>query len=328
MKKHAFDKVIISSAKDVLSIESDQILLQKKKIGRSFINVVKSIYECKGKLIISGMGKSGIIGRKISATLSSYGIQSFFLHPAEAYHGDLGMVGKEDLILLISNSGETDEILKLIPFFQYNENVVISMTGNVNSSLAKNSKYTLDIGINQEACPLQLAPTASTTVALAIGDAIAVATMKMKGIKKDQFAQFHPGGNLGRKLLQKVEDQMLKGENIPVIAPDVNAIDTIHAISDGRMGLVVVADEMMKLMGIVTDGDIRRSTLKEKENFIHLTAAQFMTKDPVTVNKSERLIDAEQKMDNLSIHQLVVVDENNIVEGILPYRTSIKSLNQ
>lgn len=320
--------LIIQSAKDVLTIESDQILLQREKIGDEFVNVVRSILKCIGKLIISGMGKSGIIGKKIAATFSSYGIQSFFLHPGEAYHGDLGMVGSNDLILLISNSGETDEILKLIPFFQYNGNEIISMTGARHSSLAQNSKYSLDIGISQEACPLQLAPTASTTVALAIGDAIAVSTMKLKGVKEDIFARFHPGGDLGRKLLQKVRDIMIVREEIPIVSPHSNAIDTIHAISDGRMGMAVVADKENKLMGIVTDGDIRRSTLQEKENFINLKASQFMTKNPVTVAPDERILDAEEKMDNLSIHQLVVIDENDTVLGILPYRTSIKSLDK
>ncbi len=328
MDKQIDKDFIIKSAKNVLDTEARQVLLQKIKIDDNFVDLVETIYRCKGKLIISGMGKSGIIGKKISATLSSYSIQSFFLHPAEAYHGDLGMVGKKDLILMISNSGETDEILKLIPFFQYNGNTIISMTGNINSSLATNSKFTLDIGINEEACPLQLAPTASTTVALAIGDAIAIATMELKGVKEDHFAQFHPGGSLGRKLLQKVEGQMIKGDNIPVVSPATNAINTIHAISDGRMGMVVVADERMKLMGIVTDGDIRRSTFVEKENFINLTASQLMTKNPVTAQCNERILDAEQKMDNLGIHQLVVVDKNDKVLGILPYRTSIKSSNR
>ncbi len=323
MNTSSQNELIIRSAKDVLKIESEQILLQHEKVGDAFINMVKSITSCKGKLIISGMGKSGIIGKKISATFSSYGIQSFFLHPGEAYHGDLGMVGKDDLVLLISNSGETDEVLKLIPFFQHNGNTIVSMTGNVNSSLALNSKFTLDISIKQEACPLQLAPTASTTVTLAVGDAIAVAAMKIKGVKEELFAKFHPGGSLGRKLLQRVKDQMITGELVPLIKPDANAIDTIHAISDGRLGMVVVVDESKKLLGIVTDGDIRRSTLIEKENFIHLDASKLMTENPVTTFEDERLLDAEKKMDDLRIHQLVVVDKNQKVQGILPYRTSI-----
>lgn len=320
--------LIINSAKEVLTIEAEQIILQKKKIGKSFIEVVESILKCKGKLIISGMGKSGIIGKKISSTLSSYGIQSFFLHPAEAYHGDLGMVGKKDLIFLISNSGETDEILKLIPFFQHNGNTIISMTGIKNSSLALNSKYSLDIGINQEACPLQLAPTASTTVALSIGDAIAVATMKVKGTKKDHFAQFHPGGSLGKKLLLKVKDEMIMGDNIPLIGPEEKAIDTIHSISDGRMGMVVVTDEKCKLLGIITDGDIRRVTLREKENFINLNAFQIMTRNPKTIRPDRKLIDAENEMDSLGIHQLIVTNDKNKVIGILPYRSSMKNLHK
>ena len=319
------DDLIIKSAKEVLKIESDQILLQYEKVGEDFVRIVNSIINCKGKLIISGMGKSGIIGKKISATFSSYGIQSFFLHPGEAYHGDLGMVGKNDLVLLISNSGETDEILKLIPFFQHNGNTIVSMTGNTNSSLASNSVYVLDIGIDKEACPLQLAPTASTTVTLAMGDAIAVAAMKMIGVKEDHFAKFHPGGSLGRKLIQKVKDQMITGKAMPLVSPDSSAIDTMHAISDGRLGMVVVIDTSKKLLGIVTDGDIRRSNLAEKENFMNLKAAQLMTTNPVTTFERERLLDAESKMDELRIHQLVVVDENNIVVGILPYRTSINT---
>ncbi|TVR19326.1 MAG: KpsF/GutQ family sugar-phosphate isomerase [Balneolaceae bacterium] len=317
------DDLIIQSAKDVLKIESEQILLQYEKVGGVFVDIVMAISNCKGKLVISGMGKSGIIGKKISATFSSYGIQSFFLHPGEAYHGDLGMVGNNDLILLISNSGETDEILKLIPFFQHNGNTIVSMTGNPSSSLAANSTYTLDISIDKEACPLQLAPTASTTVTLAMGDAMAVATMKMKGVKEELFAKFHPGGSLGRKLLQRVKDQMITGEALPLVSPESSAIDTMHAISDGRLGMVVVSDESKKLLGIVTDGDIRRSSLAEKENFINLKAAELMTKNPVTTFEMERLMDAETKMDELRIHQLVVIDEQQKVVGILPYRTSI-----
>lgn len=315
---------IMEQARRVLSVEAEQISFLNEKIDHHFVEAVEAIQECKGKLIVCGMGKSGLIGQKISATLSSYGIQSFFLHPADAHHGNLGMVGPEDVVLLISYSGETDEILKLVPFFQKQGNVMIAMTGNTDSSLAQHSDVYLDVGISEEACPLQLAPTSSTTATLVMGDALAVTLMESKGVKEEQFARLHPGGSLGHKLLTNVEDQMIDGEKLPLIGADTSAIDTIHAISDGRLGIVVVTDEQQKLLGIITDGDVRRTTMEEKENFIRLKASQMMTKDPRVIQPGIRVYDAETLMDSLGIHQLVVVNNENRVIGILPYRTQIK----
>lgn len=314
---------IIEQARRVLSVEAEQISLLKEKIDHHFVRAVEAINACKGKLIVCGMGKSGLIGQKISATLSSYGIQSFFLHPAEAHHGNLGMVGSTDAVLLISYSGETDEILKLIPFFQKMGNITIAMTGNTQSSLAQHSDISLDVSISEEACPLQLAPTSSTTATLVMGDALAVTLMEAKGVREEHFARLHPGGNLGHKLLMKVEDQMIDGERLPLIGGNASAIDTIHAISDGRLGVVVVTDEQQHLLGIITDGDVRRTTLEARENFIQLKASQMMTKNPRVVQPGIRVYEAESLMDTLGIHQLVVVNDENRVVGILPYRTQI-----
>lgn len=315
---------IIERAKRVLSIEAEQLTLLSKKIDEKFVQIVNVIQACEGKLIVSGMGKSGLIGKKIASTLSSYGVQSFFLHPAEANHGDLGMAGTSDVILFVSYSGETDEILKLIPFFQRHGNKIIAMTGNIHSTLARYADYSLDVGIDKEACPLELAPTSSTTATLAMGDALAVALMESNGVKAEEFALLHPGGSLGRKLLVNVEDEMIRVEELPMVPPDANAIDTIHTISDGRLGIAIVADGEKKLLGIITDGDIRRSTLREKENFLQLTAAEMMTRNPQVVQPDTRIFDAETLMDSLGIHQLVVVSTHNKVVGILPYRNQIK----
>ena len=318
---------ILRIAKEVLHTEAEQVFKKAEGIDDEFINVVREITACKGKFVISGMGKSGLIGKKISATLSSYGTPSFFLHPAEAYHGDLGMIGKHDLICLISYSGETDEILKLIPFFQEMGNKIISMTGNIKSSLARNSDYCIDVSIDKEACPLQLAPTTSTTVALAMGDALAVSVMKANGVQEEHFARFHPGGSLGRKLLLKVSDQMIPKNRVPVLFHNTTAIDVLHAITDGRLGMAIVEHSSGKLSGIITDGDIRRITLREQENFIHLTASEMMTKNPKVISPEIKVFDAEKIMDQMGIHQLIVVNADGSFAGILPYRSELKEKN-
>lgn len=315
---------ILEVAKEVLRTEAEQVLNKANSINEEFAHIVTEIAACSGKFVISGMGKSGLIGKKISATLSSYGTQSFFLHPAEAYHGDLGMIGKNDLICLISYSGETDEILKLIPFFQELGNKIISMTGNLKSSLALNSDYCIDISIDKEACPLQLAPTTSTTVALAMGDALAVSVMKANGVQEEHFARFHPGGSLGRKLLLKVSDQMIPKNRVPVLFHNTSAIDALHAITDGRLGMAIIEEGSGKLSGIITDGDIRRIILREQENFIHLTAAEMMTRNPKVVSPELKVFDAEKIMDKMGIHQLVVVNSDGSLAGILPYRSELK----
>lgn len=285
------------------------------KLNEDFDSAVRAIIASKGKLIVTGMGKSGLVGRKVSATLSSTGTPSFFLHPGEAYHGDLGMIEPSDIILAISHSGQTDEVLKLIPFFQNNGNTVISMTGNAESTLAKNSTYHLDVSIEHEACPLSLAPTCSTTAQLAMGDALAVSLMQERGFRAEDFARFHPGGSLGRRLLTRVGDVM-RSENLPIVAPNDKLAAVIIRISDARMGVAIVM-ENGKISGLLTDGDVRRAMLKYGERFFDITAGEIMTRTPKTARTTDRLPDAEQLMQDNKIHSLLVLDSDGGLAGIV-----------
>ncbi len=302
-------------AKDVFKIESQQILNLSNLLTNDFEEAVHAILGSKGKLIISGMGKSGIIGKKIAATLASTGTPSFFLHPGEAYHGDLGMIEKEDIVLLISNSGETDEVLKLIPFLKSQENVTISMSGNPQSTLGKNTNYHLNISVEKEACPLQLAPMSSTTATLVMGDALAVSLMKLKNFKDENFAKFHPGGSLGRRLLTKIEDVMKK-ENLPICNKNLSIKDVIHKITDGKCGLVVVLDDNT-IKGIITDGDIRRAMETNEDKFFSLKAKDLMSRNPKIIQSNEKLIKASEIMGSLKINSLLVVEENTTFVGIV-----------
>jgi len=305
---------ILNIAKRVFEIESQEILNLSKNLDSNFEKTVKAIFNSKGKLIISGMGKSGLIGKKISATFSSTGTPSFFLHPAEAYHGDLGMVQKQDLVLLISNSGESDEVLKLIPFFKSQKNSIVSMSGNPKSTLAKNSDFHLNISIQKEACPLQLAPTSSTTATLVMGDALAVSLMEMRNFKDENFAQFHPGGSLGKRLLTKTKDVM-KTKNLPICEKDENIKTIIHKITDGKYGLVIVI-ENSKILGVITDGDIRRAMENREDEFFKLKAQDIMTLNPKTVNQESKLSEVFEIMNRNKITSLIVVDEKNILVGV------------
>jgi arabinose-5-phosphate isomerase len=261
------------------------------------------------------MGKSGIIGKKIAATLASTGTPSFFLHPGEAYHGDLGMIEKDDIILLISNSGETDEVLKLIPFLTTQGNTTIAMSNNPSSTLAKNCNYHLNIVIEKEACPLSLAPMSSTTATLVMGDAIAVALMKMRNFKDEHFAKFHPGGSLGRRLLTRVCDVMKK-ENLPICDKNQNIKDTIHTMTQGKYGLAIVVEDK-KIIGIITDGDIRRAMENNEDKFFALTANDLMSTNPKLINEDTKLIEASDMMSKNKINSLVVVNNNNELSGIV-----------
>lgn len=306
---------IAEIAKEVFKIESKEIQNLSKLLTNDFEYAVNTVINSKGKLIVSGMGKSGIIGKKIAATLASTGTPSFFLHPGEAYHGDLGMIEKDDIILLISNSGETDEVLKLIPFLKNQENITISMTGKPNSTLAANTNYHLNIAVQKEACPLQLAPTSSTTATLVMGDALAVALMKLRNFDDKGFAQFHPGGSLGRRLLTKVENVMKKN-NLPICNKDENIKEVIHKITDGKCGLVVVS-ENHKIYGVITDGDIRRAMETKENNFFNLIASELMSSNPKTVNQNEKLTVASEIMNENKVNSLLVIDENISFTGIV-----------
>jgi len=306
---------ILKIAKEVFEIESKEILNLSNLLTDDFEKCINVVLSTKGKFIISGMGKSGIIGKKIAATLASTGTPSFFLHPGEAYHGDLGMIEKDDVVLLISNSGETDEVLKLIPFLKNQGNITISMTGKPNSTLAINTNYHLNVAVQKEACPLQLAPTSSTTATLVMGDAIAVALMKLRNFEDKDFAQFHPGGSLGRRLLTKIENVMKK-ENLPICKKNINIKEVIHKITDGKCGLVVVVENSL-IQGVITDGDIRRSMENSEDKFFSLKANDLMSKNPKTVNKNEKLTIASKVMNENKVNSLLVVNDQNEFVGIV-----------
>ena len=302
-------------AQEVFEIESKEIANLSKRLTDDFEKAINAILQSSGKLIVSGMGKSGIIGKKIAATLASTGTPSFFLHPGEAYHGDLGMIEENDIVLLISNSGETDEVLKLIPFLKHQKNCTISMSNNDDSTLAKNTNYHLNIAVDKEACPLFLAPTSSTTATLVMGDALAVTLMKLRDFKEENFAKFHPGGSLGRRLLTTVGDVMKK-KNLPIISSQATIKEVIQRISEGKLGLVVIIDNN-KIIGIITDGDIRRTMESREKDFFNLKAEDLMSNHPKLIYETDKLISASNIMSQHKINSLLVVNETNDLVGVV-----------
>jgi arabinose-5-phosphate isomerase len=304
-------------AQEVFEIEAQAVRNLALQLTEDFGEAVKRILECKARIIVSGMGKSGIIGRKISATMASTGTPSFFIHPAEAFHGDLGMLKKEDALLLISYSGETEEVLRIIPFLKENGNLLISMTGNSHSALAKSSDYHLSVSVEKEACPLQMAPTSSTTVALVMGDALAIALMKARGFRAEDFARFHPGGRLGRRLLTRVEDAMIRN-NLPVIPRNSSMKEVIHVMTSSRLGVAIVVDDKGKIAGLITDGDLRRALDSEK-NIFEKKPEDIMTRNPKIVSKDLLLYEAEKLLTQYEINQLLIADEEHKPRGIFIY---------
>ena len=305
----------IEIAKEVFEIESKEIRNLSNLLTEDFQKAIDLILNSSGKLIISGMGKSGIIGKKIAASLASTGTPSFFLHPGEAYHGDLGMVEKEDVVLLISNSGETDEALKLIPYLRNQGNQTISMSKDPGSTLAENTTYHLNIAVSQEACPLQLAPTSSTTTTLVMGDALVVALMKARGFLAEDFARYHPGGSLGKKLLTQIKDVM-KADDLPICHENTKIKDIIHIITNGMCGLAVVLKHE-KIYGVITDGDIRRAMEERQEMFFSLIASDIMTINPKIISQNEGLVDTEEMMNKNQVSSLIVVDNNGLLSGVI-----------
>ncbi|WP_186106041.1 KpsF/GutQ family sugar-phosphate isomerase [Burkholderia gladioli] len=300
----------LESARQVFDIESRALAGVAARLDASFEQAVELILASKGRVVVCGMGKSGIVGRKIAATLSSTGTPAFFMHPGEAYHGDLGMVTPGDVFLAISNSGETDEVIKLIPFLRGNGNVLIALTGNSASTLARAARVHLDVGVEREACPLQLAPTASTTATLAMGDALAVTLMRARGFQPEHFARFHPGGSLGRRLLCTVDDEMAR-ENLPFVNEDTPTLDVLDAMTHGRLGLAIVRRVLG--WGIVTDGDIRRAIERHGDAVLRRTAADMMSIAPSTVRPGTRIEDALLLMQQQGIGALLVIDGCEVV---------------
>ncbi len=305
----------LTIAKEVFQIEADAITKLSAQLTEDFGEAVSSIQHSTGKLIISGMGKSGLIGQKIAATFASTGTPSFFMHPGEAYHGDLGMIEADDIMLLISYSGETDEILRLMPFLKAQNNTIISMSGNPDSTLAQNSNYHLNISVEQEACPLHLAPTSSTTATLVMGDALAVALMQAKQFQEAHFAKFHPGGTLGRRLLTTAKDVMKK-KQLPQCSPDAPIKEVVATISTGKLGLVVVIDQK-EIIGIITDGDIRRAMDSHENAFFRLHASDLLSTNPKTIHPDTKLTEVSTIMTENKINSLLVTDEHRQLIGII-----------
>lgn len=307
-------------AKKVFAIEAQAIQQLSDHIDGQFDAAVNAILSAKGKLVVTGIGKSGLIGRKMAATFASTGTPSFFLHPTEAFHGDLGMVAKEDVLLAISKSGETSEILQLIPFFKKQKISIIAISAEKNSTLAKNAQYFLNVSVNQEACPLDLAPTASSTATLAMGDAIAMALMKARNFQREDFAQFHPGGSLGRKLLTEVKAVMHQN-NLPVVPPTTKMIELINAMTKGKLGLVVI-QKSNKIVGIITDGDLRRVMKKKQAQFFQLTAIDIMSKNPIQIQSNWKIKEAEALMIDKKITSLLVVEKEQLIGVVQIYQVA------
>jgi arabinose-5-phosphate isomerase len=301
---------ILQRAKEVLKIEAQGISALGERLDESFLGAVELLYACQGKVVVTGMGKSGIICRKIAATLASTGTPSFFLHAGEGIHGDLGMVMKGDVIIAVSNSGETEEILKLLPHIKLNGLKLVVMTGKLESTLAKAGDVVLDVGVKEEACPLGLAPTASTTAALAVGDALAVVLLEKKEFKEQDFARRHPGGILGRKLILRVEDLMKKGDEIPLVEENTPVNEALFEITSKRMGVTGVVDTDGRLAGVITDGDLRRG-LQKNHDIFRLRAAELMTRDPKTVAAEMLAAEALHVMEQFPITSLFIVDHGS-----------------
>jgi arabinose-5-phosphate isomerase len=307
---------LIEIAKNTLKLEADAIYNIIDKINEDFIKAINLIYDCKGRVVITGMGKSGIIAKKIAATMSSTGTPSLFLHPAEGVHGDLGMLSKSDVVIAISNSGETTEIVSILPVIKRFNIPLIAIVGNTKSTLAYKSNCVLDATVEREACPLNLAPTTSTTVALALGDALAVALLEKRGFKEEDFAIFHPSGALGKKLLLKVEDLYHSGDKVPIVTNDTLLSEAIIIISEKGFGCTAVVDDNGKICGIITDGDIRRGVEKYK-NIFSLDVSQLCSPNPKLITKDSLAAKALAIMEEYSITSLIVSDENKKPVGII-----------
>jgi len=316
---------ILEIAERVIKIEAKAVDDLIGRLNSSFTKAVELMHNAKGRVVVTGIGKSGIIARKISATLASTGTPSLFLHPAEGSHGDLGMVVKGDVVLAVSNSGETPEILSLLPVIKRFAIPLISLTGNPASTLAQKSDVVLDTSVKEEACPLGLAPTASTTAALAMGDALAVALLEVRNFKEEDFALLHPGGAIGKRLLLKVEDLMHVGEELPVVSEETYMKDVILEISSKRLGITTVVDNSGKLQGVITDGDLRRILERYGKNLFDLKAGEVMTKSPKIIEKDALAAKALQRMERYSITALVIPDDKGRPIGIIHLHDLLKA---
>jgi arabinose-5-phosphate isomerase len=317
---------IVEEGKRVLRVEAQSLLDLAGRINENFSRAVELLYHCKGKVVLMGMGKSGLVGRKIASTFASTGTPSFFLHPAEGLNGDFGMLAKEDLIIAISNSGETRELLEVLPLIKRYGNRLITLTGNMTSTLAKSGDINLDIHVKEEADPLGLAPTSSTTATLALGDALAVALMGKRDFKKEDFAILHPGGVLGKKLLLKVEDLMHVGKAFPMVSEKALMKDAVFEITSKRLGVTAVCNTEGHLVGVITDGDLRRAIEKFSDLF-NRKASEVMTRNPKWIEKDALAAKAVQRMEEYSITSLFVFDKvgDKVPVGIIHLHDLLKA---
>ncbi|WP_300339016.1 KpsF/GutQ family sugar-phosphate isomerase [Accumulibacter sp.] len=316
MKQISPSSKALELARQVLRIEADAVLALAERIDGAFVQALALILNCHGRVIVSGMGKSGHVGRKIASTLSSTGTPAYFVHPAEASHGDLGMITRDDVLIAISNSGESAELLTIVPIVKRLGAKLISMTGKAHSSLAVESDVHLDAAVALEACPLNLAPTASTTAVLALGDALAVALLDSRGFGAADFARSHPGGTIGRRLLTHVSDVMRAGPALPVVVPETSVPDAILEISRGGIGMTSVLTPERRLTGIITDGDLRRAFAKGLDLRL-LVAADIMSRGPRAITPERLAVEAVEMMEQHKINQLPVVDDSGVLLGAL-----------
>ena len=318
--------MIIKRAKQVLQIEARAIEQLIGRINEQFVQAVELILACEGKVVVTGVGKSGIIGQKIASTLASTGTPAFFLHSTEGSHGDLGMLGKKDIVVAISNSGETDELSQILPLIKRYGNKLIALTGKVKSTLARAGDVVLDVSVEEEACPLGLAPTASTTATLAMGDALAVALLEKRGFKKEDFAILHPGGKLGKQLLLKVRDLMHVGDELPMVYEETLMKGALVEITSKRLGVTGVMNKQHELVGVITDGDLRRA-LERHTDLLEMTAGEVMTQNPKRIEADILAAQAVQRMEEYSITSLFVFDKagEKTPRGILHLHDLLKA---
>lgn len=306
----------IEYARQCIAEEAQALEHLSQQLDDNFVRAVELIYHCKGKVIVTGVGKSGNIGAKIASTLSSTGTPAFFINPLDAFHGDLGAMTPDDVVLAISNSGQTDELLRFVPILLHRQVPIIGMSGNAQSLLAKYSTIHILVHVDHEACPLNLAPTSSTTAVLAMGDALAVALMRVRDFRPKDFAQFHPGGELGRRLLTTAEDVM-RTEDLPILSEDMHLGEAIIHLSNGKLGLGVSLDGKGRVIGIITDGDIRRAMELWQAQFFDRTVADIMTRDPKTVSPETKVTEIERIMHRYKIHSVLVCDKDSRLIGIV-----------
>ena len=316
---------IVARAKDCLIREANAVMALEERIDDNFLRAVEMIRACKGKVVVTGVGKSGHIGSKIAATLASTGTPAFFLNPLDAYHGDLGMLGPDDLVLAISYSGATEELVRFLPIIQAKRIPIVGMSSNAESLLAKYSEVHLNISVESEADPLNLVPTASTTATLALGDALACALVEANHFQPTDFAMLHPGGDLGRKLQAKVEDVMFT-ENLPFLSPEQPMSEAIEIVTKGTLGIGIVIEKVQRdeaqrtkgiLAGIITDGDIRRAMQRLGQSFFNTPVSAIMSTNPKTISKDAKIVEAGEKMNHHSIHTLIVLDDEERVVGVI-----------